>query len=81
MLSGLAPVSAVNSGYCLIVDWHERVDVKEYTKTESNDCYFGFQLSFSIRDLPDGEYQLAVLEVGDGASALVGSRHSIIVRR
>jgi len=71
----------VNSGYCLIVDWHERVDVKEYMKAESKESYFGFQLSFSIRDLPDGEYQLAVLEVGDGASALVRSRHSIIVRR
>jgi len=81
VLSAFAPDSAVNSGYCLIVDWHERVDVKEYMKAESKDCYFGFQLSFSIRDLPDGEYQLAVLEVGDGASALVRSRHSIIVRR
>jgi hypothetical protein len=81
VLSSLAAENAANSGYCLIVDWHERVDVKEYMKAESKDSYFGFQVSFSIRDLADGEYQLAVLEVGDGASLLVRSRHSIIVRR
>jgi hypothetical protein len=66
--------------YCLIVDWHERPDVKEYMQAESKDCYFGFQLSFLARDIPDGEYRLAVLEVGEGSRAFIMSSHSIIVR-
>lgn len=80
ILSERAAGNGSNRAYCLIVDWHARVDVKEYMKVESKDCHFGFQLSFSIRDLPDGEYQLSVLEVGEGASALMRSAHSIIVR-
>lgn len=70
-----------HSGYCLVVDWHERFDVKNYMQTKSRDCHFGFQLSFFVRDMPDGEYQVAVLEVGEGSRALVRSNHSIIVRR
>jgi hypothetical protein len=69
------------NGYCLIVDWHERFDVKKYMKAKGRDCYFGFQLSFFLRDIPDGEYQIAVLEVGEGSRALIRSSHSIIVRR
>jgi hypothetical protein len=69
------------NGYCLVVDWHERVDVKEYMRAKSRDCYFGFQLSFLVSDLSDGEYQIAVLEVGEGSCALIRSNHSIIVRR
>jgi hypothetical protein len=69
------------NGYCLVVDWHERFDVKEYMRTKSSDCYFGFQLSFLVHDLPEGEYQIAVLEVGEGNRALIRSNHSIIVRR
>jgi hypothetical protein len=69
------------NGYCLVVDWHERFDVKEYMRVESRECYFGFQLSFSVRDIPDGEYRIAILEVGEGSRALIASSHSIIVRR
>ena len=75
------PEKQDQNGYCLVVDWHERIDVKDYMKTESRDCYFGFQLSFFVRDLPDGEYRVAVLEVGEGSRALIASNHSIIVRR
>jgi hypothetical protein len=63
------------------VDWHERLDVKDYMQVKSRDCYFGFQLAFFLRDVPDGEYQIAVLEVGEGNPALIRSNHSIIVRR
>ncbi len=69
------------NGYCLVVDWHERFDVKEYMRTKSSDCYFGFQLSFLVHDLPEGEYQIAVLEVGEGSRALIRSNHSIVIRR
>jgi hypothetical protein len=34
-----------------------------------------------VRDIPDGEYQMAVLEVGEGSRALIRTNHSIIVRR
>jgi hypothetical protein len=70
-----------HNGYCLVVDWHERFDVKNYMQSKSRDCYFGFQLSFFVRDIPDGEYQIAILEVGEGSRALIRSNHSIIVRR
>lgn len=75
------PEKQDQNSYCLIVDWHERPDVKEYMRAESKDCYFGFQLSFLARDIADGEYRLGVLEVGEGSRALVMSSHSIIVRR
>jgi hypothetical protein len=75
------PEKQGQNSYCLIVDWHERPDVKEYMRAESKDCYFGFQLSFLARDIADGEYRLGVLEVGEGSRALVMSTHSIIVRR
>lgn len=75
------PEKQNQNSYCLIVDWHERPDVKEYMRAESKDCYFGFQLSFLARDIPDGEYRLGVLEIGEGNRALVMSTHSIIVRR
>ncbi|HVX78607.1 MAG TPA: glycoside hydrolase family 99-like domain-containing protein [Bradyrhizobium sp.] len=75
------PEKQNQNGYCLIVDWHERLDVKEYMRAESKECYFGFQVSFLARDLPDGEYRLAVLEVGEGSCAFIMSSHSIIVRR
>jgi hypothetical protein len=70
-----------HNGYCLVVDWHERFDVKEHMRVKSRDCYFGFQLSFFVRDIPDGEYQMAVLEVGEGNRSLIRSNHSIIIRR
>jgi hypothetical protein len=74
------PESQNQNRYCLIVDWHERPDVKDYMQAASKDCYFGFQLSFLARDIPDGEYRLGVLEVGEGSRAFVTSSHSIIVR-
>jgi hypothetical protein len=81
ILLSTAPEMPDRDGYCLVVDWHERFDVKEYMRTKSSDCYFGFQLSFLVHDLPEGEYQIAVLEVGEGSRALIRSNHSIIVRR
>ena len=75
------PEKQDQNGYCLVVDWHERFDVKEYMRAKSRDCYFGFQLSFFVHDIPDGEYQIAVLEVGEGSRALIRTNHSIIVRR
>ena len=74
------PEKQDQNSYCLIVDWHERPDVREYMQAESKDCYFGFQLSFLARDIPDGEYRLGVLEVGEGSRAFMMSNHSIIVR-
>ena len=75
------PEKQDQNSYCLVVDWQERLDVKEYMRTESSECYFGFQLSFLVRDIPDGEYRIAVLEVGEGTRALIASNHSIVVRR
>jgi hypothetical protein len=81
VLLSSTPEKQDQNSYCLIVDWHERPDVKEYMRAESKDCYFGFQLSFLARDIADGEYRLGVLEIGEGIRALVMSTHSIIVRR
>lgn len=80
VLSPEGETNAGKSGYCLVIDWHERMDVTEYMKATARECCFGFEVSFMLKGLPDGEYRLSMLEVGEGENLLVGSSHSLVVR-
>jgi len=41
--------------------------------TCSSSAASAFEVSFLLKGLPDGEYRLSVLEIGEGENVLVGS--------